>query len=432
MKPSQALSYLDSLIELGVKMGLEHTRALSSALGNPESRFPSVLIGGTNGKGSTASFLAAILQKAGYRTGLYTSPHLVDVCERIRIQGELITPQEFADGMEVVQEIAGRCMESGSVEGFPTYFEALTLLCFCQFARKSVDVGVLEVGLGGRLDCTNIVEPSVTVITNVGLDHEEWLGQGLLNITREKAGIFRRNVPAFTAARRHEVLEILRREALVSGTPLHLLTECEMRVGEREWELQCGDRLIGLPRPGLLGDHQFENAALAVRCSWALGEMGWNIPEEAIRLGIREARWPGRLEKVSADPDVYLDGAHNPDGCEALARFVEGLPKGPKALVFTAMKDKPLESMAGFLFPRFERIFVTTLPMPRCCSAGEIAERISRPNVVPVPDTGQALEEAIAWVGHNGLVVVSGSLYLVGYLKAMKEPQSCRSWGSGL
>jgi len=432
MKPSQALSYLDSLIELGVKVGLEHTRVLASALGDPQARFPSVLVGGTNGKGSTASFLAAILQRAGRRTGLYTSPHLVDVRERIRIQGELITLEEFAEGMGLVREAAEQCMESGSVEGFPTYFEALTLVCFDHFARRSVEVAVLEVGLGGRLDCTNVVEPRVTVVTNVGLDHEEWLGQGLLSITREKAGIFRSGVPAFTAAKKPEVLDILRREALRMGAPLHSLGECEVRAGATEWELRWGCQSLGLPKPGLLGEHQLENAALAVRCSWALREMGWDVPDEAIRSGIREARWPGRLEKVAAAPDVYLDGAHNPDGCEALARFVDGLPESPKALVFTAMKDKPLEVMARILFPKFGRVFATSVPMPRCCRAEEIVERLPWSGVVPQPDAKRALQEAKAWAGHDGMVVASGSLYLVGYLKALETPQSSGSWGSGL
>ena len=432
MKASQALSYLDSLIELGVKVGLEHTRTLASALGDPQARFPSVLVGGTNGKGSTSSFLAAILQRAGHRTGLYTSPHLVDVRERIRIQGEFITPEELGEGMGEVRDAAERCMESGAVEGFPTYFEALTLLCFGHFARRSVELAVLEVGLGGRLDCTNVVEPRLTVVTNVGLDHEEWLGHGLLSITREKAGIFRPGIPVFTAAKRPEVLDILRREALKAGAPFHPLGECEMRAGAAEWELRCCGRSLNLPKPGLLGAHQFENAALAVRCSWALRKMGWEIPDEVIRGGIRDARWPGRLEKVAAAPDVYLDGAHNPDGCEALAHFVDGLPEGPKALVFAAMKDKPLEVMARTLFPRFGRVFATSLPMPRCCSDEEIVERLPWPGVVACPDAARALQEAKVWAGSDGVVVVSGSLYLVGYLKALEAPHPSGSWGSGL
>jgi dihydrofolate synthase / folylpolyglutamate synthase len=432
MNPSQALSYLDSLIELGVKVGLDHTRALASAMGDPQTRFPALLIGGTNGKGSTASFLSAILERSGLRVGLYTSPHLVDVCERIRISGDLITAEAFAEGMRRVRETAERCMETRSAEGFPTYFEALTLLCFDYFASRGIDVAVLEVGLGGRLDCTNIVEPKITVVTNVGMDHEEWLGRDLPTITREKAGIFRPGVPAFTAAKNPEVLGVLEAEARSAGTPLHRLSDCAVCAGDSEWELAGGGHTLTLPRPGLLGLHQVENAALAVRCAWSLEEMGWKIPVEAIRRGVREARWPGRLERVSAAPDVYLDGAHNPDGCEALARFVGGLGAGRKALVFTAMKDKPVEAMVRLLAPHFGRIVATSLPMPRCCGADEIAARISGTGVTAVSDPEAALEGAKEWAGEGGVVVASGSLYLVGYLKALQDDHFSKSWGSGL
>lgn len=432
MNPSQALSYLDSLIQLGVKVGLDHTRVLASALGNPQARFPSVLIGGTNGKGSTASFLAAILQRAGHRTGFYSSPHLVDVRERIRIDDQLIGWDEFAEGMGRVRDAAERCTEEKSVEGFPTYFEALTLVCFDHFARNGVDVAVLEVGLGGRLDCTNVVQPAVTVVTNVGIDHEEWLGQGLQNIAREKAGTFRSGVPAFTAAKNAEVVDVLREEASLAGAPLHLLEACRGQDVGQEWEIACEDRRILLPRPSLPGSHQYENAALAVHCAWAMRERGFSVPDGALRSGICENRWPGRLERVAVDPDVYLDGAHNPDGCEALARFVGGLPPGPRALVFAAMKDKPMEAMARLLFPKFDKVFATSVPMPRCQSAVEIAERSACSNVIAVPDAAQALEKASACVGRHGHVVVAGSLYLVGYVKALRESGRLTSWGSGL
>ena len=431
MTPSHALGYLDSLIELGIKVGLDHTRTLAKAMGEPQDRFPSVLIGGTNGKGSTASFLAAILRSAGFRTGLYTSPHLVDVTERIQIQGENIRIEELAEGLDRVRCVAEGAMESGAVEGFPTYFEALTLAAFDHFARKAVDWAVLEVGLGGRLDCTNVAKPRACVITNVGLDHEDWLGQGLLNIAREKAGIFRPRVPIFTAARNPEALAILRKEALKAGAPFHPLEECEVAATPAGWSLATGDHRLALPPPSLLGAHQVENAALAVRCCWALREQGWPIPDEAISAGVREARWPGRLEKVAETPDTYLDGAHNVEGCESLALFVESLSHAPKALVFTAMKDKPLESMARALFGPFDAVFATTLPMSRCCTGQEIADRVPA-EIRPVENAGEALEEARRLVGPRGLVVAAGSLYLVGYLKALLGEGPSVTWGSGL
>ena len=432
MTPAQALGYLDSLIELGIKVGLDHTRVLAEALGDPQERFPSVLIGGTNGKGSTASFLAAVLKAAGYRTGLYTSPHLVDVTERIQVRGEPISLEELAQGLERVRAASEAAMESAAVEGFPTYFEALTLAAFDHFARAAVDAAVLEVGLGGRLDCTNVVRPRACVVTNVGLDHEDLLGQGLPAIAREKAGIFRPRVPAYTAARDPEVLDILGKEALKAGAWLHPLQECELAVRSDGWTLADGDSRLELPAPGLPGAHQIENAALAVRCCWALRDQGWQIPDEAIRSGIAGARWPGRLEWIAPAPDTYLDGAHNVEGCECLARFVRTLPHTPKVLVFTAMKDKPLESMAGALFSSFDEVVATTLPLPRCLTGAEIALRLPRAGAKPVDDAAQALAEARRTAGPSGLVVAAGSLYLVGYLKAVRLGGPSATWGSGL
>lgn len=432
MTPAQALSYLDSLIELGIKVGLDHTRALAEALGDPQDRFPSVLVGGTNGKGSTACFLSAALRAAGYRTGLYTSPHLVDVTERIQVQGENVPLEELAQGLDRVRAASEAAMESGAAEGFPTYFEALTLAAFDRFARAEVDMAVLEVGLGGRLDCTNVVQPRVCVVTNIGLDHEDWLGQGPLAIAREKAGIFRPRVPAFTAARDPEVLATLRKEALKAGAWLRPLQECELSSRPGGWALAEGENRLELPAPGLPGAHQIENAALAVRCCWALREQGWQIPDEAIRAGVAGARWPGRLEKIAHSPDTYLDGAHNVEGCECLARFVRALPYAPKVLVFTAMKDKPLESMAGALFSSFDEVVATTLPMPRCLTGAEIARRLPRAGARPVEDAAEALAEARRTAGPSGLVVAAGSLYLVGYLKAARLGGPWATWGSGL
>jgi dihydrofolate synthase/folylpolyglutamate synthase len=432
MTPAQALSYLDSLIELGIKVGLGHTRVLAEVLGDPQDRFPSILIGGTNGKGSTASFLAAILQAAGCRTGLYTSPHLVDVTERIQVQGKPIPLEELAQGLDRVRAASEAAMESASVEGFPTYFEALTLAAFDHFSRAAVDVAVLEVGLGGRLDCTNVVQPQACIVTNIGLDHEDWLGQGLQAVAREKAGIFKPRVPAYTAARDPEVLAILGKEALKAGAWLHPLHECELSARSDGWALSERGNRLELPLPGLPGAHQIENAALAVLCCWGLMDQGWQIPDEAIRTGIAGAQWPGRLEKIAPAPDTYLDGAHNVEGCECLARFVRTLPHTPKVLVFTAMKDKPLASMAGALFSSFDEVIATSLPMPRCLAGAEIALRLPRAGVRSLEDAAEALGEARKTAGPSGLVVAAGSLYLVGYLKAARLGVPSATWGSGL
>ncbi len=431
MNYTQTLSYLESLIEFGVKTGLEHTAALAAMMGDPQNGFPSVLIAGTNGKGSTSAFLSTILKKAGYRTGLYTSPHLVDVEERIAVDGCPVARDAFAESMSRVRQTAEKAVSEGVVEEAPTYFESLTLACFDHFNRTGIDIGVLEVGLGGRMDCTNIVRPVLTAVTNVGLDHEKYLGHGLASIAREKGGIFRRGVPALTAAERPLVLEVLGREALRAGTVLSPQTG-RIETGDSSWRLECGEGTLELPYPAIPGAHQIANASLAVRCCLTLRTLGWPVGDDAIRAGIAEARWPGRLERVAERPDTYFDGAHNPDGCEVLARFVRGLRHPRKGLVFTAMKDKPLNAMAARLFSEFDAVWATSVPMPRCSSPDEIRGCAGGREVELDPDPVSALNRARAWAGEGGLVVVAGSLYLVGYLEAALRNLSRKSWGSGL
>jgi|YelNatPaOPRAMG01_1025707.scaffolds.fasta_scaffold01380_6 dihydrofolate synthase/folylpolyglutamate synthase len=428
----QALRYLDALIGMGIKVGLDHTRTLARALGDPQRSFPCVIVGGTNGKGSTAAYLATILQGAGYRTGLFTSPHLVDVRERIRVNGRMIGKEAFAEAASRLRTTAEEAVRNGLLEGCPTYFEALTLMGFLHFMRERVEAGVLEVGLGGRLDCTNIADPSVSVVTNVSRDHEEWLGKGVMRIAREKAGIFRPGVPALTAANGTRVLSVLRGEAERLGTRLLPMSDCSVNVGTNGWRMECGDDSLDLPLPALPGGHQVDNAALAVRCCWVLRRMGWPISDESIRQGIAGARWPGRLELAARWPETYLDGAHNPDGCRALARWVAERPEGRRALVFTAMKDKPIGVMAQLLFPYFGRVWATAVPMTRCAQP-EIIRRRSRGLVTDLAEEPrEALAAARRWAGSGGLVVAAGSLYLVGYLKSFLEEADPLSWGSGL
>ena len=426
-----SLDYLGELAALGVKVGLEHTRHLARRMGDPQAAYPSIIVGGTNGKGSTSSFLARALKSAGYRVGLYTSPHLVDVRERIRVDGEMIGEWDFASEMTRVREEALAALAAGELALPPTYFEALTLLAFLHFRQAGVDAAVLEVGLGGRLDCTNVAEPLVSIVTNISQDHEDYLGVGLENIAREKAGIFRTGVPVFTAAKEGVPLATLCKIAEATGTPLHPAAQCAVRVGPDSWRLSCEDRAIELPLPALPGRHQIANAALAVRACWALGDMGWKISADAIREGIGTARWPGRLEQVGTAPDLYLDGAHNPEGCEALAEFVKGLPHGRRALVFAAMRDKPVAAMLRPLLPLVGALWATSVPMPRCMSPEDLAAHAGdgvRQAASPV----DALREAMEWAGPDGVVIAAGSLYLVGFLKSCQSGVLSRSWGSGL
>ncbi len=427
MDYAEALTYLDSLIGAGIKTGLARTKRLAAELGDPQKTFPSLLIAGTNGKGSTAAFLESILRQAGFRCGLFTSPHLVDVRERIRI-GEY--PIERGDFAYALNRVCTAVRRSGE-EGHPTYFESLTLAAFDYFARRKVDLAVLEVGLGGRLDCTNIVTPILSVVTRIGLDHEEWLGRDLVSIAREKAGIFRKGAVAVTAAGREEVTKLLEGEAAGVGARL-IRGEERLELESRNWCFSWRERSIILPYPPLPGRHQIDNASLAVRCAWSLDKLGWTIPDEAISSGIARVQWPGRLELVGSSPDTYLDGAHNPDGCRALAAFVASLSHRRKALVFAAMRDKRVERMIPRILPEFGAAWFTSVPMERCASPGELSSLPGNHGVRVEVDPLKALEDARSWAGPGGLVVAAGSLYLVGFIrKALIPPRNGPELDSG-
>lgn len=429
----ESLAYLEALIALGVQAGLEHTRHLALRMGTPQRSYPCILVAGTNGKGSTSSFLAAILGASGIRVGLYSSPHLLTVRERVRVDGVLIGEEALAAGLTWVREESDSAVAAGELASPPTYFEAMTLLAFEHFQKVGVDAAILEVGLGGRLDCTNISEPILSLVTNIALDHEDYLGKGLENIAMEKAGVFRAGVPALTGAMEGPGLETLRRQARERGAPLQELGACRLQISADSWEIACADRRAGLPLPSLCGRHQFQNAALAVLAAWTLRDLGWVIPDEALRRGVASARWPGRLERVAAAPDLYLDGAHNPNGCEALAAFVRDQPQKRKALVFTCMRDKPARTMLAVLAPCFGAVWGTRVPMDRCMHSQEVAREVHDVEVRAEEDPMAALEAARSWVGPEGLVVVAGSLYLVGYVKSLQEEGALlKSWGCGL
>lgn len=414
MNYSQALAYLDLLAEMGIKAGLDHTRTLARSLGDPQRSFPSILVAGTNGKGSVSATLASILGRAGLRVGLYTSPHLVDVRERIRVEGRRIPQARFASILSRVRRAADEALESGAVESIPTHFEALTLLAFVHFHEERVDMAVLEVGLGGRWDCTNVAEPVLSLITSLSRDHEDWLGKGIRNIAREKAGIMRAGVPAMTSASRPEALQVLTRTASALGTPLGIPGECRVEGSDTTWAMESPEgTLFELPYPTLAGRHQLENAALACRAALSLRTLGWGISDDAVREGILATKWPGRLQKVGERPSIYLDGAHNPEACEALRRFAEGLPS-PRILVLAAMRDKPLEEMAAVLLPAFDAVVATELPMGRCAPAHTLPVLGGSCESAVEPDFLAALQRASHRAGPGGSVVVAGSLYLVG------------------
>jgi dihydrofolate synthase / folylpolyglutamate synthase len=409
------------------KFDLENISILRERLGRPDRAYPSAHIAGTNGKGSTAAFLESILRHAGFRTGLNTSPHLERINERIRVNGEEISDTAFAETFTRMQSLNEELLAAGKLRAHPTYFECVTAMAFEYFARARVEFGVFEVGLGGRLDATNILRPVVSIITRVDFDHENFLGHSLAEIAAEKAGILKKGVAAVLAEQRPEALEVIRARGGELGCPL-IETETAFRI-EKEWiENNCrrasvtenatGWTLELAPR--LPGKFQIHNSLNAVAAARYLQNIGYRISDNAVAQGIAEAAWPGRLEKIHSNPDVYLDGAHNPSAAREFAAFLEQNLAGRKIwLVFGALRDKAVDEIAGILFPRTAEVIFTQPRTTRAISVMQLAEITAHhaAHFTVIPDPERALEYALDRAAPHDAIFVAGSLYLVGQLR---------------
>jgi len=419
------------------KFDLAHMRVLLEALEHPERRFPAVLIAGTNGKGSTAATLASILQASGYKTALYTSPHLVRINERARINGSAITDNEFALIHDLVDRTAERLVSEAELPWHPSFFEMLTAIAFEYFARERVDIAILEVGMGGRLDATNVVDPRVSVITDISLDHQKFLGETLAEIAGEKAGIIRPNGAVVTLPQTPDANVVLGNTMLalgakaISAVPYvppvspnsaqYLLPSAREKAGYvSRYPLQVMGKEIMVETP-LVGRHQLRNVALAIAAAEELVHQGFaRITPSSIELGIRETRWPGRFQVLPAagdHPEVVFDVAHNPAGAWALRSTLSAAYEDrPLIFVFGAMRDKAIREIAEILFPLAELVIATHVENPRAATADEIRTAAARLSLTmdEAPDVPSALTKARAAAGTRGLVVVTGSIYIVG------------------
>lgn len=422
------------------KFDLAHMRVLLDALQHPETRFPAALIAGTNGKGSTAATLASILQASGLKTGLYTSPHLVRINERIRVSGAEISDDDFAALHDLVDRTAERLVDEADLPWHPSFFEMLTAIAFEHFARERVDIAVLEVGMGGRLDATNVVEPRVSVITDIALDHQKFLGNTVGEIAREKAGIIRAGGVVVTLPQQPAANDVIGNTILdlgargVSAVPYvppvspaapsteWLLSSTGLRS---RYPLQVMGEQITVETP-LVGRHQLRNVALAIATAEQLSEQGFpGITAESIERGIRETRWPGRFQVLPARgtiPEHVFDVAHNPAGAWALRAALSACYEGrPLTFVFGAMRDKAIGEMAEILFPLAERVIATRPENPRSAAPEEIRQAAARisAEIIEIAEVPAALQKAGRLAGPDGVVVVTGSIYLVG--EAMRE-----------
>jgi dihydrofolate synthase/folylpolyglutamate synthase len=399
------------------KLGLERIRTTLAALGDPQNGLRFIHVAGTNGKGSTCAMIECGLRAAGRRTGLFTSPHLAEPTERIRINGRPVTASQFADAFERIHQCVERLVEEGAVDWHTTYFETVTAMAFLVFLDEGVDTVVLEVGLGGRLDATNVVRPELCVITPVDFDHEAYLGKSLESIAGEKAGILKHGVPAVFSRQRAEVARVLEARAAELAIPVARLAS--WRVEDLELDARgsrfrlVGERDLRITCP-LAGEHQVGNAATA-----AVALVHAGVADGAIEDGIARAEWPGRLERVCARPEIVLDGAHNPAGARALASYLDRFySKRRVRMIYGAMRDKSVEEITGILFPRAAQVIVTAPRQARALAPETIRDIAAHRDL----RTAATLEDALALVkdaGGDDPVFITGSLFLVAEARAM-------------
>ncbi len=451
------------------KFDLAHMRALMAALGDPQTTFPSVLIAGTNGKGSTAATLASILTAAGYRTALYTSPHLIRVNERIQIDGAEIPNEDFARLYFQVDDAANRLVAARTLPHHPSFFEVLTALAFLYYSEQKIDIAILEVGLGGRLDATNIVDPVLSIITDIALDHQDYLGNTIAEITREKAGILRPNGILITLPQHPEANQAIGEAAAtlnltaISAAPFipppappasdkepgaprptsgTWVSEATPPLAPNRYTLSLDNQPLEVNSP-LHGQHQQRNIALAITAATALRNLNsyntsltsnrtsYKITNANIEAGIRNTRWPGRLELIPGNPHLLLDVAHNPAGAWTLRAAIAQLPAArPRTLIFSCLRDKSLKEMTQILFPLFDstsgdperahdHIFLAPIDNPR---ASTLEDLLSAAHTLDVPahaapHLAAALAEARAATPPDGLIIATGSVYLVGEIR---------------
>ncbi len=449
------------------KFDLRNITALATHLGSPHRAVRCAHIAGTNGKGSTAAMLESILRQAGLKTGLYTSPHLERINERIAVNGEAIGDADFAATFSRVQQAIEELLASGELAAHPTFFECVTAMAFARFAglsggvasgakapqkagaisagltlrppaadagqeprptkphsnescnaESAVDFAVYEVGMGGRLDSTNIVQPEVCVITQIDFDHENFLGHSIEEIAGEKAGILKPGVPVVCAAGRPEARAVIARRAAELGAPVIDLDEHSEGQDELRPMMTSADAVH--LQPTLRGRFQLRNALAATAAALELRKRGFHISHDAIAVGIAQTRWPGRLEQVGHAPDVYLDGTHNPAGARELLAFWDSELSGRRIfLVYGAVRDKAVEEITGLLFPRAARVICTQPRTVRAISAQKLFEIAGHDadHVEVISKAGAALEHALKLAAPEDVVFATGSLYLVGDLR---------------
>lgn len=428
------IDYLYALQKHGIKLALSNSLALMAHMGYPHRKFRSVHVAGTNGKGSTSSFIASMLQAAGHRVGLYTSPHLVSFTERIRIDNAPITEAKVVELAARVRDASRKAAgPDGTAALNPTFFEVVTAMAFTYFAEEGVDLAVIEVGMGGRLDSTNVITPLVSVITNIELEHTEFLGTTLSRIAGEKAGIIKQGIPVVTGAMQQEVITVIEREAAAQKAPVYRLPKDFFpdRIAshrEQVFDYSGIKSSYGKVKLNMLGSHQVDNACLALATIECLRSAGVTVDEAAVRRGLEQTRWEGRLELVARRPDIYLDGAHNPASARKLAATIREMKPAYQrtVLIIGILGDKDYQGIIAALAPLADSVVATKPRYSRAMEVRALASEIRK--LHGSVETAETVEEAIAAAGKTAspddLVLITGSLYVVGDARAMFHPEA--------
>lgn len=410
------LNSMYGLRRFGIKLGLSTINNILSSLGNPQNNYSCIHVAGTNGKGSVASALAAILQKAGFKVGLFTSPHLVTFNERIQINHHLISNKNVVESYNAVNNV-----HQGSRE--PTFFEFSTAMALYEFSKEKVDWAVIETGMGGRLDATNIIKPAISIITNISIEHKTYLGNTIEKIAGEKGGIIKRGIPVITGAKQKNAINVLKNIAAKKRSPFYLLGESfKTRKNKNGTFTYHGmEKVWPDMRTGLSGFHQIENAALVLAACEILGEK-IDLPVEHMRAGLFQNKWPGRLEVVSSSPYIILDGAHNLDAARTLSRFLSEEFTGRKITVIAGMlDDKPYPAMLKSLLSVCSRAILTKPVIDRALEPETLYEASKGivKNIKIIPDVKGAIDYAVETASKDEVICITGSLYVVGEAKAI-------------
>jgi len=420
----QSLSYLYGLEKFGMIFGLAKVEKILEAIGNPHHEIQAIHIAGTNGKGSTAAMVASILMKEGYQVGLYTSPHLIRFTERIKINGKEIEEEEVA---ELAGRIRKRIEEAGITPPF-TFFDVTTAMCFLYFKQKLVDLAILEVGLGGRLDSTNVIDPLLCVITNIAKDHEEYLGKSVLKIAGEKAGIIKKGRPLITAVTQPQVLRLFSTVCREKGVPYYRVGRefRYMQNEERNFDYEGLHRKLWSIYVNLGGHHQIINATTALGAMEVLDDLGYRVSNDAMIEGLKQVEWPGRLEMVCSSPRVVLDGAHNPAAALVLKEALEKeFQYKHLILLIGMMKDKDVKSFLRLLAPLADHLILTKSHNDRAAPPTVLKAALGKneKKAEIAEDLEKAIEKGLSMTKEEDLLCISGSLYTVGEARAYFRPK---------